>query len=982
MLIVETNEALSQPSLVSVLIRTKDRPEELLYAVNSVLAQTYRPLEVIVVNDGGICVNASVSELLSESLSQIDYKYERFIHSQGRSAAANKALEMASGDYCLFLDDDDFIAPLHIEILVSAIQYHTNVIAVYSATECVRFNIDKKPEMTGKMFAFTYDANQLAVENFLPIHSVLFNSLVIKQGASFNSALTIYEDWHFWLQLAAMGDMKLIPLLTAYYRIDISGVGQPGTDKDYNSELNLFLSFASELWTIDQKRYLLGSSKQLNQLNKKLTQIYQERDCFELLSQQQQQEIAEFQLKLDEVYQERDDFELLSQQQQQALTGFQLKLDEVYQERDTFELLSQQQALADFQLKLDEIHVEKVLLEQRLLQNLNLMSEQQSNLQKGEMEKTYCYDRLSFYERFFYFFYVFKEKNKMIYEFLERKYALYKRRFSIGMLLLSRRQFVELWNRSKKVLLGQSSQLSVPSVEIKPVDFTPYIQNGVNIIVTQHTIYIGRMLESALKILGFTNISLLTQEPESYEDKLHIVVCPQMYKKMPGLYIAYQMEQSVSSRWFTKEYFSRLENSLAVLDYSFDNIKYLQEVGGLSYKQIFYLPVSNLSGMKLSPDRAIEYDIVFYGDPNNTRRQQYLTELKKYFNVKVVSEVFGEALYQALSKARVVVNIHYYENALLETTRVFECLSLGLHVVSETSSDQEQHKNLANVVDFVPVGDIDAMVVAIKQRLKFPVSHTSELANDINCSAHYLGRALLANGLISFEQLSRAAIPYNSNNSATALSLPETYQRFRHFKSMHGKTPVFTGLRHSLGWKGCALSYKFLCHNALKEDLQQLEICEDDAELNEDFFQNWKIVKSFLSDYGKEGQWDVFCGLMADVSDQANILDVIDYQGIRFVVLDRMMSMVYNIYNRKTIELIADWDDTNLDVQTNTIDRYLEKYQLRVVTTVPFLVGHLPDQHSTLWNFENSQYDEMIYLSQQKLQKKVDNFVRSNLGNL
>ena len=99
MLIVETNEALSQPPLVSVLIRTKDRPEELLYAVNSVLAQTYRPLEVIVVNDGGICVNASVSELLSESLSQIDYKYERFIHSQGRSAAANKALEMASGDY-------------------------------------------------------------------------------------------------------------------------------------------------------------------------------------------------------------------------------------------------------------------------------------------------------------------------------------------------------------------------------------------------------------------------------------------------------------------------------------------------------------------------------------------------------------------------------------------------------------------------------------------------------------------------------------------------------------------------------------------------------------------------------------------------------------------------------------------------------------------------------------------------------------------
>ena len=262
----------------------------------------------------------------------------------------------------------------------------------------------------------------------------------------------------------------------------------------------------------------------------------------------------------------------------------------------------------------------------------------------------------------------------------------------------------------------------------------------------------------------------------------------------------------------------------------------------------------------------------------------------------MVSEVFGEALYQALSKARIVVNIHYYENALLETTRVFECLSLGLHVVSEKSSDQEQHKNLTNIVDFVPVGDIDAMVVAVKQRLKLSVSHAVELENDINASSHYLGRALLANGLISFEQLIQANPPHNPNTSIIALGLPETYQRYDHFRLMHKSISLFTGLRHSMGWKGCALSYKFMCYSALGKGLRQIEICEDDVELNEDFLQNWQIVKTFLADYERENVWDVFSGLMADVSDQAKILDVIDYKGIKFVVLDKMISMVYNIY--------------------------------------------------------------------------------------
>ncbi|VTN10213.1 Uncharacterised protein [Raoultella terrigena] len=50
--------------------------------------------------------------------------------------------------------------------------------------------------------------------------------------------------------------------------------------------------------------------------------------------------------------------------------------------------------------------------------------------------------------------------------------------------------------------------------------------------------------------------------------QLHIVVCPQMFKQLPKHYIAFQMEQSVNSRWFTEEYFARLNNAVAIFDYS------------------------------------------------------------------------------------------------------------------------------------------------------------------------------------------------------------------------------------------------------------------------------------------------------------------------------------------------------------------------------------------------------------------------------
>ena len=90
-----------------------------------------------------------------------------------------------------------------------------------------------------------------------------------------------------------------------------------------------------------------------------------------------------------------------------------------------------------------------------------------------------------------------------------------------------------------------------------------------------------------------------------------------------------------------------------------------------------------------------------------------------------------------------------------------------------------------------------------------------------------------------------------------------------------------------------------------------------------------------------------------------------------------MISMVFNIYDKSVFELIASWDNMNRNVNTNTVDRYLEDKQLRVLTTCPFLVGHKEDLCSTIWGQQNTIYTQLIENSSIKLREIVESFKKN-----
>ena len=530
----------------------------------------------------------------------------------------------------------------------------------------------------------------------------------------------------------------------------------------------------------------------------------------------------------------------------------------------------------------------------------------------------------------------------------------------------------------KQISLARKQQAAAATIQHATT--TSLEQKRWGIMTTQHTLFIAHLIADHLRGHGW-QVDIYTVVPKEFNHDWYIVICPQMFTKLPPgeKRIAYQLEQSVSSRWFTTDYFKTLENSLAVLEYSLVNIEYMTSKG-VAYPLVHYLPVGALANYGDTVRASNKtYDILFYGDSKSSlRRREMLNALKQqHYNVRVVDEVFGLGMMETIKQARLVINLHYYENALLEMPRIQECLSLGVPVVTESAQDQEDYPELAGGVLFFEQGSISAMLNAVKTALEDPVPTVlieESVAQSEQRFAFMLDRFLVAMGYLPASHVSHMSLPVPNAADRIALSLPETIVRRRIFEKVRAAVDcvVFDGIRRCPGWVGCGLSYLSLAKHARKQGLSRLTVMEDDVLLPPDFEVKMAVVQEFLD--ARPGKWDVFSGLIASLHPDTEIFSVEIFKDITFVTINKMTSMVYNIYSEEALNLLASWDPENQNADSNTIDKYIESQaDLRVVVTLPFFVGHREEVHSTLWGFQNTQYNDMIASSEQSLKSMILN---------
>jgi len=114
--------------IVSVIIPTYKRSLRLPIAIESVLNQTYRPVEIIVVDDNGDNeYRIETKSVLEKYISQNKITYIEHKTNKGGCAARNTGASSAKGEYIAFLDDDDFYEPTKIEEQINFLKNNKNL---------------------------------------------------------------------------------------------------------------------------------------------------------------------------------------------------------------------------------------------------------------------------------------------------------------------------------------------------------------------------------------------------------------------------------------------------------------------------------------------------------------------------------------------------------------------------------------------------------------------------------------------------------------------------------------------------------------------------------------------------------------------------------------------------------------------------------------------------------------------------------------
>jgi GT2 family glycosyltransferase len=212
---VDSPETRPPSPLVSVIIRSLGR-YTLREALDSVIRQTYPAIEIVVVNARG-----PEHPPLQDPYGNIPLRLCGTGQRLPRSRAANRGMEQARGQYLIFLDDDDWFEPEHINALVAGLRQHPHARVAYAGVQCLQFDNEGRSRCL-LIYNSPFDHIRILFENFIPIHAVLFDRSLYEAGCRFDESLDLYEDWDFWLQLRDHGAFIHVDQVSAVYRIDVA----------------------------------------------------------------------------------------------------------------------------------------------------------------------------------------------------------------------------------------------------------------------------------------------------------------------------------------------------------------------------------------------------------------------------------------------------------------------------------------------------------------------------------------------------------------------------------------------------------------------------------------------------------------------------------------------------------------------------------------------------------------------------------------
>lgn len=243
--------------LVSAVITTyKREPAILIRALESILNQTYKNLEVIVVDDSpsDYPFRKDVSNAIQNKVNQgFNVRYIPHMNNMGACAARNTGMLAAKGTYIAFLDDDDEWMPSKIEKQMKVIK-DTNVALVYCGWLYQQDN-DEVSEYIKTKYVRGMVFNKLLYENFIASTSFpLIDLNCLKKVGGFDVLMQSAQDYDVWLRLAKDYEIDYVeePLVVYHYhtgeQISSNPVKKINGLERINQKYHTYIGKDNKLW--------------------------------------------------------------------------------------------------------------------------------------------------------------------------------------------------------------------------------------------------------------------------------------------------------------------------------------------------------------------------------------------------------------------------------------------------------------------------------------------------------------------------------------------------------------------------------------------------------------------------------------------------------------------------------------------------------------------------------------------------------------
>jgi glycosyltransferase involved in cell wall biosynthesis len=193
---------------VNIVLPVYNGEKYLKQSIDSCLNQTYKNIELIIVNDG----SKDRTEKIIKSYRDKRIKYIQHNENKGLPFALNSGFKISTGEYLSWTSYDNFYAPNAIEIMVNFLEKNHDVDFVYSNYYLV--------DETGKILKKKRTSHPKLLDLYNCIGPCfLYRRKIYETIGEYNSCYTLVEDYEYWLRIRERYKMKKINDFLYYYRI-------------------------------------------------------------------------------------------------------------------------------------------------------------------------------------------------------------------------------------------------------------------------------------------------------------------------------------------------------------------------------------------------------------------------------------------------------------------------------------------------------------------------------------------------------------------------------------------------------------------------------------------------------------------------------------------------------------------------------------------------------------------------------------------